>query len=278
MAEHDWKQLLDDPEVERIVRMVNSVTPRTGNQYLDNDRESYLWDRCVDVAIGYTPNIEPRDPKAYWYAYLWKVLKRAALYQAAYEYGQMGTAKREAEYHRRSLDEALDEGDNVYDLYDYDVAPVIDLGDRRYPDAPGYHRLTRSDPLAQLILLERYESTLRHINRQAAATGVYITPTSTSGLCEDPECFRHADRGGLCNMHYQRWRDRWGNTTKETATCSGEGCERPATGGKGMCGAHFQAWRRNDPDAPRCLDCDRAAISKGRCTYHATKARKRGAA
>ena len=87
MAEHDWKQLLDDPEIEGIIGRVRNGPGRrfyghgAGSDALAlDDLESWLWDKAVDIAIRYTravDNTRVRDATRHWHAWLYVTLNRA---------------------------------------------------------------------------------------------------------------------------------------------------------------------------------------------------------
>ena len=58
-----------------------------------------------------------------------------------------------------------------------------------------------------------------------------------------------------------------------TASCRGEGCKQPATGGRGYCRRHYTAWKRGAlPKARyktcRVEGCAKRMVDRGRCTEH----------
>jgi hypothetical protein len=293
MSAENWRELLDDDEVRRIVEMVTSTT-RSPDRFLADDLPSYLWDRSVDIAIAYAPDIQAEEPTRYWYAYLWKALNAAARQHAhatyARGYGGDEARQRIAEHRDTlSVDELVETGGDLAftthqttrgeyvpqsagDQQVYDIGDHNDLHEPRWPDAPGRYRVSPDDPLHTILLIERYEAASRHLRAKTRAEG--ITYQSMTGLCADPGCWNQAYQQGLCSKHYQRHRDRWG--TENATPCKIATCTRPATA-RELCGAHYAAWRRQDPNAPRCLDCDRAAVNHGRCTYHAKIAREAAA-
>ena len=96
-------------------------------------------------------------------------------------------------------------------------------------------------------------------------------------LCSIRHCDRVHHARGLCNKHYQRWREE-----DAPRACSVERCERKYRA-RGLCDTHYAKWRRETKPPPRiirhgCLveNCDRPHSSKGYCSRHYNKVRKWG--
>ncbi|GEA81399.1 hypothetical protein [Cellulomonas uda] len=264
MAEHNWRELLDDPEVRSIISRIARTTPPTGDSYLDDDRESYLWDKAVSLAIKHEDRADSLDHRRLWYGHLNARLRHAVHQQRSDVYGRKDVAhapweavRRHAESSRVSLEALTEDYEDAWiPLY---ADTLIDDGytRERWPDAPGHHVPYPGDPLTFLLRKERLEEALAH------------SPSHTrdTRLCADTSCNQIANPRcrGFCSKHYEHWRSRWGTG----ATCTHDGCDRPVKA-RDLCLTHYQALRRNNPDAPRCSDpgCDRSAFTQGMCARH----------
>lgn len=257
MAADNWRELLDDPEIERIIGQVYN---RTGRHYyarptdalLLDDLTSWLWDRAVDIAIGWDPthleHIE--NPTTYFYAYLHAALRRAIITGQHHTEltGEPGSAKNNA--HNAGID-SIDERLDEYG------APIEHSWFK--------HRLTQADPLVIVLRCEHLEDMLRHAT--ATADGTHNPPPDQ--LCAEPICRNLAARAGYCHKHYQRERQHW------TELCEIDGCTRGSIA-KNRCSRHYHQLNAQDPTRPRCDEpnCDRAVRTRGKCASHYTLARR----
>lgn len=276
MSEANWRELVADPEVRKIVERIARTTPRTGDAYLDDDRESYLWEKAIAAARAHEDR-DGFDHHKQWYGHLNARLKHAVHQQRSDTYGSLDPAapheavRRSAESNRLSLETLIeDAGDAIlYTAHDDIWWPSNDepRGDT-WPDGRSYFAvyLTRDDPLWTVLAREQYETAVRHARARERADG--HAWTVVPGFCSDPGCLRPPYDGcrGMCGGHYERWRSRWGASG---ATCITDGCDLPVRG-RGLCGTHYAAWRRSDPAAPQCAApaCDKPAFVRGLCARH----------
>ena len=253
MAEHDWKQLLDDPEVVEVVRRVYNGPGRryysSSRQALAlDDLESWLWDRAVDLAERYSaPPAASADPADRFRRFLYVSLKRAITEGWHYNgfAGKPESSRRAINDHSISLDLELEGGHRH-------IEEAASLA--------GNRRINPNDPLAVMLHLERLQRLLGRAERQAA-TGPYLTQSSP--YCSENLCLQPASTKGLCKKHYQRESRAWGGT------CSVQDC----TGGviaKGLCSTHYGAQLRARPDRPSCSadGCTNSAKARGLCDKH----------
>ena len=285
MSAENWRELLDDEEVRNIVRIVAKTALKTRDPYLDDDIESYLWDKAVDIAMAYSPDIQADDPVRYWRGYLYQALRSQARYQVLNTYApgygdrrEQANAKIALHTGRYSADALHEEhGDAPFTRRLPDDLDVLAVGDRGH-DSPGYHRISRSDPLFTVLLTERLEAALRHA-RAIQAVGPTTWRSEAAGLCSDVTCFQKATKRGLCDKHYQRVRSKWGTGVGAENACANDGCERPVSA-RGYCGIHYKAFMRSRPEAPLCATegCDKPVSGRGLCQYHARRAHQTGKA
>lgn len=265
MAEHDWKQLLEDPEIEGIIRRVRFgpglrlYRPPTvdGVNIEFDDLESWLWDEAVNVAMRYsttTFHTAMYDARRHWTSWLYVSLKNAVLNGKHLNsmYGRRDSAKRELHYATVSIEEATEAfGDSLG-------------GHTRGGHARTVERTWRLDPVTQLIHIENLE---RLVDRARERTGTTYTVES-NGICTENLCTAPTFTAGLCARHYHRDRTAWGDQ------CSVDTCTQGARA-KGLCVTHYNQARNADPNRTQCSadGCDRPVSSRGMCGTHYSAAR-----
>lgn len=283
MSQTDWKELLDDEEVRRIVtKVVNGPGRRMYNPYgraalLFDDLESYLWDRSVDIAMsfewdqtsqGQARDDDERDPDL-WYRVLYSSLVTACTFLIG-QTGMRGSAKREA-WNRgvasvEGVAEAAARGESV------NLESRLDLSDPFW-----WHHVSRSDPLGILLRRERLLAMIRAAEHRARQ-GAYVTETSPDVLCREPLCRNLAHSAGYCRGHYRHHFVRWGRLDGTSPACDIDNCDLVATS-RGMCHVHYiqEAKRRRaeddwwiDPEPGPCTvdGCQRIEKALGLCPMH----------
>jgi|GEM_PF-4672687 len=277
MSEHDWRELVDDPEVTKIVEAVAHGTPPSGDPYLDDDRLSYLFERAIHTARGFDTATGVR-----WYAYLYSALRRDVWQQRADIYGRTDgppgeRARREAESDRVSLEGLMwpDGSDSPAPYEGWLPEPprpddwTGPEGRIHNPDSPGRHPWDPNDPETVLIHSGTIRTALTVARGIAGSAG--LAATVTTGVCSSPGCSRPVPktahtRQGLCSRCYEDFRSRWGTNDK---ACKIGDCTRPVKG-RDLCGTHYAAWRRQNPDAPECTveGCDKPGSTAGMCANH----------
>lgn len=261
MAEHDWRELLDDPEVENVV---NRVFAGIGRRYYASsnstlaldDLESWLWDEAVRVAESYPgPPPNAYDPPRHFHANLYRNLAGAITNGWHYsDYaGARNSARRNATTHTTSLDAELEDGHRRTE----------ELG------ALGTRRAAANDPIAILMRAERLEHAIHRAEHQAAHGTFH---TETSPYCSENLCLQPTFAGGLCSKHYSRQRQAWGDT------CTVDGCTNGVRA-TGLCSTHYTAHRKASPNAATCShqDCTKTVNARGLCATHYNQERQANA-
>ncbi|MBX9243422.1 hypothetical protein ICW40_01200 [Actinotalea ferrariae] len=263
MAEHNWRELLDDPEVERIVGKVSRIEGRRiyhhpNDALLLDDLESYLWDASVRVAEK--ADFAPADP--HWYAWLYAGLRMIATQHRSKTVGEYGSHQQRART-RGILS--------------------IDAEMEHHAETGGGHslftrQLTASDPLAHILHVEQLEAAIRRAAAATARGGAYITITEDG--CSEPLCNQPAVTTGRCQKHYAQHRAHW-----VVETCTITDCTKPIQA-RGLCGAHYfharkanaDAWQaqRETPRGCAIEGCTRRHKGYGYCRLHLDQARRRG--
>lgn len=258
MAESNWRTLLDDPEVERII---NQAFNRHGKRYywrrvdalLLDDLESWIWDYAVTLAISWDPDTYGLPSEA-WYGWFATQLREVILngwHRTKYN-GHAGTARWHGSYAQVSLDAA-------HDAFGDHLESVV-LANRR---------LTPNDPLVVVLRCEHLEALLRRAIVVDRHRPLYVT-RDPDPYCDEPMCTRPVFAARKCSTHYGRQR------MYDAEMCTVDGCTNGAKG-NGLCSAHYAAAARRDPNRPRCATegCDGAARTRGlcdRCYIAASKA------
>lgn len=165
MAEHDWRELLDDPHivatVERVYKGPGWTRYAHSNPRAYDELEPWLWDKAVAIAQWYT------DTTWHWPKTLYTVLARSIDH-----------------YHRDVTRDALTGSTSIDDALDrYREDGIVGILTN--------HHLVADDPLAILLRLE---------NLEARTTDT--TPRTHDGLCDEPLCRDAAVTTGLCERHY----------------------------------------------------------------------------
>lgn len=256
MAEHDWKQLLDDPEIEGIIRRVHAGPGRrfyyrSLHALSYDDLESWLWDRAVDIAMAYnrkdfTGNFYDSD--RHWKAWLYTALNndifRGRHLRAMR--GRNGSARRETE------DATLGSVEHLHETYGDAVF--------RHENNGIHHHITRDDPLGVILRVDFLERTLAKVIRDAPG---YVTETDTT--CREPLCTKHTEALGLCQQHYLAYRRNW-----LTGQCAVDGCTNGAVS-KNLCGGHYSAARKERLKDQSCKieGCQGNVRVRGYCDRHA---------
>ena len=253
MAEHNWKQLLDDPEIEGIVARAykgpgHRYYGTTRNSLALDDLESWLWDCAVKVAENY-PGAPPNayDPRGHFRAHLYQSLAKAIM--GGWHYSEFA-GKRDSS--RRAAMTTI----TSFDL-------ELEGGGRHVEESASlavHRRLRSNDPLAILLHIERAQDLLDRAEHQAAA-GAFVAESSP--YCSENLCLQPTHAGGLCAKHYYQQRRAWGGT------CSVEGCTNGVQS-KGLCPTHYSAARRARTDAPTCKHegCTSKVKARGLCSVH----------
>lgn len=248
MGQHDWKDLLDDPDVERTIERVLRVaafTTHAGdrNRLAYDDLRSWIWDEAVAVAVRYTPDvIDPRETTGiadHFRGFLYKGLRDYGLRQhLSVFYGRPGTPERATS--RTSLEAELEaEGDQALRQ-----TSTVSLGNP-YPSA--------SDPVQVLLYIERLEE------RLAQPTRPIEDETCLEPMCPDPPT-----TAGRCQRHYQR------EHLHDNPACTVDGCDEPQRS-KGLCDRHYRT-RRRESGARTCAVDGCKTTPKGNrfvCEEHA---------
>lgn len=259
----NWRELLDDPEISRMVQRVVRMTPRTGDPYLDDDLDGWLWERAIRIATRYELRTGADDPARMWQAYLWTSLRKAAPAHRNAIYGRPGSARRDAESTRTSVDAIMEATGNT-------------------PRHRGSHQLRHNDPLYHVLHIERLEAVLRYVTARGTTPGA--TYTTVSDLCTEPMCLRKAITRGLCRMHAQRVRYTYGYAGQPA--CTIDGCDRPSTA-RGWCDPHYRQARRANsaawaaqaaqrPVGCKVPGCDAPHKGRGYCHKHWRQAKREG--
>lgn len=260
MAEHDWREILDDPGIEHVITQALKVGKRfyshPDSALLYDDLTSWIWDRAVDVAMWFdvTNFTNVRDPRDLWHGVLYtqlvKSIRRGDHLEATA--GAAGSAKDLAMKAQRSIDRERER----------------EAGDAAFGAFLLRHGLASADPLAVLLRCERLEALIRQA-RYNAHHGVTV---DFGGYCSEPTCCRPADARGLCATHYAKARELW-----IVGTCAVDGCTGPAKS-RGMCPTHYEQAKRADRGGARCSEagCDRPARTRGLCASHYSLAFQRG--
>ncbi|GAB2474434.1 hypothetical protein [Xylanimonas ulmi] len=227
MAEWDWRELLDDPDVTDVVHRVWYYAERTfyngpNDALALDDLSSWLWERAAEVAMKYDASVmdarDLRAPERYWQAFLYKALKQHGLPAHRRLWFGRASSARAALIPRGSLDE--ERGDPA-------------SGDAPTKDIFGNRRLQAVDPLAVVLLLERLEEKI------ASGEPIEECEPVVDGVCVHAGCDRPPRKGtrGLCAVHYRADLDR------RNPDCGVEGCTNPMKC-KGLCANHYEALRR----------------------------------
>lgn len=245
----DWRELLDDPEVERVVDKVVGVEGRRlfgspRDALILDDLLSFCWDKAVDVAQAY-----PGEPGEGFHAYLYVALRNTILHRRRDVWGHPGSA-RNAAYQA------------TFVSLEAEVERHATTGHSEYLFS---RQLVAADPLAVLIRRETLEAALRHATARRRLEGT--ATFEASPYCVEPLCLREAKIKGRCATHYARWREQW-----TAPTCSVDGCPNGATS-RGLCNKHYKR-----ATAARCAmkGCSKVARVAGYCDEHEAEARARG--
>lgn len=282
MAEHDWQELARDPEVERMIGRAIGVACRTvypgsgvdrnGHAFgrfalWVDDLEPYLWDQMADVLYRYDGAAEAgkKDAVSWRYAYIWGALQRAVRQHPTKFAGKSAGAY---EGHRDQV--SYDQLVTDPEAGDEQPPPTSEDADRG-GTYTGQSHPHRNDPVRILLNLEFLELAAARARAGLLQRHRFTTETGDP-LCSEPGCLRPHVARGLCQIHYERYVDRWGTAT--SGLCKEPECTRPARRG-GRCNMHAQRFRRTDPSRPRCQipDCDQAAYCRGMCQRHYLRTR-----
>ncbi len=173
----DWRDLLDDLEVLRIIRQETQRSYWTERDpVLIDDKESFLTQVAVDAARSYVRKPAPTsNADNAWYKYLRTSLRRAA--GAAHVkaiYGAPGTARRSARPMTWSMEAALDASPSVEQQF----APIVALPARG-------RSVTANDVLAVIVRLgEASPAALR--SDLGVAVGDHLMNLKKAGRIRSP--------------------------------------------------------------------------------------------
>ncbi len=265
MAEHDWRDLLDDPHIETVInralRAGRDRYWRRNDALLYDDLTSWIWDRAVDIALWFdvTRFTDVTNPRDLWHAVL---------------YTQLVKSIRRGDHLEHALGNHGSDQDLAMRAQKSIQAEEERLGDAAWSHALFRHAITQADPLGVVLRLEHLERLARKAHN-AARHGLH-NPTEHDGLCVEPMCLRpvlpNAPQWGRCSVHYAKARELW-----IVGTCTVDGCTGPAKA-RGLCPTHYAQERRTDTTTPRCSmpDCERPARTRGLCESHYSIAHQNG--
>lgn len=258
MSADDWRELLDDPEIEGVIRRVlhKHGRPRyTHHPLAYDDLESWIWDEAVRVAEAYggAPANAP-DPRRHWHAILFMDLRKAIVQGWHFNafYGKTGGARRAATENMARFSPTIPSDVHFIEA------------NTRNDGALGFHKASHDEPLGHVLRMERLD---RILTRAETLPADYTTETSP--YCSENLCLSPVVTRGLCQKHYQRER------AHDAPTCTVDGCTAAERHG-GLCITHYNARRREDPTRPACSDpdCERRAVTRGYCSTHYDQAKK----
>lgn len=173
----DWRDLLDDPEVLRIIHQEAARGRRDETDpVLADDKESFLTTEAVNAARSYLRKPPPTsNAENAWYKYLRTSLRRAA--GAAHMravYGCAGSARRSARLSSWSLEAALDTNPYLEQRF----APIV-------PRPANTRGVTANDVLAAIIRMgEATPGALR--SELGAAVASHLTTLKRNGRVRSP--------------------------------------------------------------------------------------------
>jgi len=231
----DWRDLLRDPEVPRIIDQVERLAlrlyPLSASMARD-DVASWLILQAVEVARWWAEKPECDGDPDHWQRTLHSVLAASIRRGAHIDqlHGARGSARR-ANMRLDSLDEPADASGTT-------LAQTL-------PDE-------RSDPLRVVLRREALEDLLERAE--------HAPPTVDDGQCD--ECDRPVYAKGMCQYHYNKRIV----LTRGTCQCGANEYAR------GLCRKH---WREDMAHKrPPCKECDQPSQTAGLCNAHHYIARK----
>lgn len=265
MAADNWRDLLRQDGVEDVItRAVRSVQwSWRSRPVVADDFESFAWDHAVTLAEKFDG--EPDESFLRWlYAGL---TGYGPMYLCNLTHGKPGSPRHQATAHTASIEQHREDwGDAGFAHAASVFGPAVSLS----------HRLTRDDPLAVVMRIERLERSVRQAEIRSQYNHGFVTESSPSPYCSEPLCLKPVQTAGFCRGHYSRHRKMWGRADGTSATCSEPGCQIHVAS-RGLCDAHFRKELRRrqaagdmwvDEPPGECVtpECDRTAQKKGLCT------------